>query len=163
MEHIVYLIDPTNISTTETHFKFKMPQLPSDRPDNMFIELLQLQLDMVASLEVKLDGLDLRLMTQASNYVSTDNNGICLGLFSYLRSNAGNNIDFAYTANANPYKLLISSHQDWLEFKLYDINNQVATGVLARCRMVLKITYPETPKQIGMDYARQIPLPSRLI
>ena len=165
MEHIVYLTEPIIDVGGEVKFKFKMPQLPSDRPDTMFIELVQLQLDINNTTLVELDGLDVRLMTQASNYVSTDNNGVVLGLISYMRHSGSGTfaVDFAYLTNANPYKLLVSSHQHELDFRLYKIDNNPQSGSIARCKMVLKITYPETPKQIGVDYARQIPLPSRLI
>ena len=162
MEQIVYLAEPEQLSTTEVKFKIKMPILPSDRPDNMFIELLQLQLDMTAIGSLEVDGLDLRLMTSASNYVSTDNNGICLGLFSFVRG-SGANADYAYLTNNYPHKLLINSHQDWLEFHLYNIANVLARGSISRCKMVLRITYPETSKQISNEYRKQIPLPSRLI
>lgn len=165
MEHIVYLTDPIISVGGEVRFKFVMPQLPSDRPDNMFIELVQLQLDINNTTSVELDGLDVRLMTQASNYVSTDNKGVVLGLINYVR-HAGSGVfavDFAYLTNANPYKVLVSSHQHVLEFVLFRIDNQPQTGAINRCKMVLKITYPDYPKQIGVDYARQIPLPSRLI
>ena len=165
MEHIVYLTEPIIDTNGEVKFKFKMPQLPSDRPDNMFIELVQLQLDINNTTLVELDGLDVRLMTQASNYVSTDNNGVVLGLISYMRHSGSGTfaVDFAYLTNANPYKLLINSHQDYLEFNLYKIDNQPQRGSIARCKMVLKITYPETPKQLSQEYRKQIPLPSRLI
>lgn len=163
MEHIVYLAQPEAISGEGVRFKYKMPQLPADRPNTMFIELLQLQLDLTSDLQdLYNDGLDIRLMTQASNYVSTDNQGVCLGLISYVR-HSGSNIDFAYVTNANPFKLLINSHQDYLEFNLYDIYNNLVDGEISRCKMVLKITYPETPKQISNEYRKQIPLPSRLI
>lgn len=166
MEHIVYLTEPVMDVGGFVKFKFKMPPLPADRPDNMFIELLQVQLDINNTTSIELDGLDIRLMTQASNYVSTDNKGLVLGLISYIRhtGNAGAYaVDFAYLSNANPYKLLVNSHQDDLEFQLYRIDNELQVGSINRCKMILRITYPETPKQIGMDYARQIPLPSRLI
>jgi hypothetical protein len=166
MEHIVYLTEPIVVSESEVKFKFKMPQLPADRPDTMYIELLQVQLDIQKASSVELDGLDIRLMTQASNYVSTDNKGLVLGLISYIRygGGAGNySSDFAYLTNANPFKLLVNSHQDNLEFNLYRIDNELQTGSINRCKMILKITYPETPKQISNEYRKQIPLPSRLI
>lgn len=165
MEHIVYLTEPIIDVGGEVKFKFKMPQLPSDRPDTMFIELVQLQLDINNTTLVELDGLDVRLMTQASNYVSTDNKGVVLGLISYMRHSGSGTfaVDFAYLTNANPYKLLVNSHQDYLEFNLYKIDNKPQTGSIARCKMVLKITYPETPKQLSQEYRKQIPLPSRLI
>lgn len=159
MEQIVYLTEPEAISGVK--FKFKMPPLPADRPDTMFIELVQLQLDLTSA-NFELDGLDVRLMTQASNYVSTDNKGVVLGLISYIR-HTGQDVDFAYLTNSNPFKLLINSHQDYLEFNLYDIANDLADGDISRCKMVLKITYPETPKQLSQEYRKQIPLPSRLI
>ena len=162
MEQIVYLTEPEVVSESEVKFKFKMPPLPSDRPDNMFIELVQLQLDIANATSVEVDGLDVRLMTQASNYVSTDNKGVVLGLINYVRHTSGA-VDFAYLTNANPFKLLINSHQDNLEFNLYRIDNELQVGKITRCKMVLKITYPETPKQISQEYRKQIPLPSRLI
>ena len=162
MEQIVYLTEPEVVSESEVKFKYKMPPLPADRPDTMFIELVQLQLDIASATSVEFDGLDVRLMTQASNYVSTDNKGVVLGLINYIR-HAGSNVDFAYLTNANPFKLLINSHQDNLEFNLYRIDNELQVGKISRCKMVLKITYPETPKQISNEYRKQIPLPSRLI
>ena len=162
MEHIVYLVEPTEIVGQDVKFKYKMPQLPNDRPNTMYIELLQVQLD-VEGVDPNLDGLDIRLMTQGLNYVSTDNNGICLGLIAYIRTASAVNFDYSYLTNANSFKVLIDSHQDWLEFQLYDITNTLIVGAIGRCKMVLKITYPETPTQIPNDYRRQIPLPSRLI
>jgi hypothetical protein len=163
MNQIVYLVDPVIVSDNEVKFKFKMPQLPSDRPDTMFIELLQLQFDInTTSGDVLQDGVDIRLMNQGSNYVSTDNNGICLGLISWLRTSLTNQ-DFGYISNSNTYKVLVNSHQDWLEFHLYDIDNDIVTGAIYRCKMIIQITYPETPKQISNEYRKQIPLPSRLL
>ena len=167
MEQIVYLTNPEVISESEVKFKYKMPPLPADRPDTMFIELVQLQLDIDSSPTIELDGLDVRLMSQASNYVSTDNKGVVLGLINYIRSTTPTNgvygVDFAYLTNANPFKLLVNSHLIDLEFNLYKINNELQVGKISRCKMVLKLTYPETPKQISNEYRKQIPLPSRLI
>ena len=167
MEQIVYLTNAEVISGDGVRFKYKMPPLPADRPDTMFIELVQLQLDIDSSPTIELDGLDVRLMTQASNYVSTDNKGVVLGLINYIRNTTVSNgvygVDFAYLTNSNPFKLLVNSHLNDLEFHLYKINNELQVGTISRCKMVLKITYPETPKQLSQEYRRQIPLPSRLV
>ena len=161
-EKYVYLSQPeegfTYPNPQGTRFTYKLPVLSNDRVPHMEVELIQANFS--AKLQAYKEGLEVKLLTTASNYISQDNKGIHLGFFEPEASQGDWEL-YSLQQNQNPMKLVMSTYETEWVIKLFFPSgadpDDTQLSEIQHASFLFKLTFPE-PNQISNEYSRQIPL-----
>jgi hypothetical protein len=112
------------------HFRCKMPNLPTDVPHQMAFELLQVFVKEEGVYKTPFAGTSLYFLDNAENY---HNNSVTTGIYlthldcDYDTTKDGNS--FYMNLNTKPFKIYISTKQNYLYFKIQDKLNQLSNMV----------------------------------
>ncbi len=134
-------------------YTYKLPILSNDRVPNMEVELLEAFVS--TKNQTLRQGINIKLMNTASNYLSQDNLGLHLG-FLVPGISQDNYEIYTLTQNEIPFKYVMSSHQDEFVIKLFDpdgtLSPQSETQAVS---FTFRLTFPE-PNEITNEYSREI-------
>jgi len=134
-------------------FTYKLPILSNDRVPNMEVELLEAFVS--TKNQTLRQGINIKLMNTASNYLSQDNKGLHLGLLVPSISQDNYEI-YTLTQNEIPFKYVMSSYQDEWVIQLIAPDGTLAPqSETQAANFTFRLTFPE-PDEITNQYSREI-------
>jgi len=159
-EKYLYLSQPKEGFTYPVHqgttFTYKLPILSNDRVPHMEVELIQAYFS--SKNQAYREGLEVKLLTTASNYISQDNKGIHLGFFEPETSQTNWEM-YSLQQNQNPMKLVMSTYETEWVIKLLFPNgadpDDTQLSEIQHASFLFKLTFPE-PNEITNQYSREI-------